>query len=41
MEEGQGRVKDTYRGNYARLAHVKAIYDPENVFRVNQNIEPG
>jgi FAD/FMN-containing dehydrogenase len=41
MDEGQARVKDTYRGNYERLAHVKAVYDPENVFRVNQNIEPG
>jgi hypothetical protein len=40
MDEGQARVKDTYRGNYERLARVKAVYDAENVFRINQNIEP-
>jgi FAD/FMN-containing dehydrogenase len=40
MEEGQGRVRTTYRDNYSRLARVKAEYDPDNVFRVNQNIEP-
>ena len=40
MDEGQERVKATYRENYDRLAKVKAQYDPENVFRINQNITP-
>jgi FAD/FMN-containing dehydrogenase len=40
MEEGQERVRATYRDNYDRLARVKAQYDPDNVFRVNQNIQP-
>ena len=40
MDEGQERVKASYRDNYGRLAQIKAQYDPQNVFRVNQNIEP-
>ena len=40
MDEGQERVRATYRENYDRLARVKAQYDPDNVLRVNQNIQP-
>jgi FAD/FMN-containing dehydrogenase len=40
MEEGQDRIKASYRHNYDRLAQIKNSYDPENLFRVNQNIKP-
>jgi hypothetical protein len=40
MEEGQERVRATYRDNYDRLAALKKKYDPTNFFRVNQNILP-
>jgi FAD/FMN-containing dehydrogenase len=40
MNEGENRVKDSYRDNYDRLAAVKAKFDPTNLFRVNQNIQP-
>jgi FAD/FMN-containing dehydrogenase len=39
-DEGQDRVRASYRGNYDRLAQVKAHYDPDNLFHVNQNIPP-
>jgi len=40
MEEGEERVKASYRDNYERLVSIKNKYDPTNLFRVNQNIRP-
>jgi FAD/FMN-containing dehydrogenase len=40
MDEGPERVRASYRDNYGRLARIKATYDPDNRFRVNQNIPP-
>ncbi|MCU4740870.1 FAD-binding oxidoreductase [Natronoglomus mannanivorans] len=40
MEEGPDRIRATYGDNYERLQTVKARYDPDNFFHVNQNIEP-
>jgi len=40
MDEGEERIKATYGDNYERLEELKAKYDPNNLFRVNQNIKP-
>jgi FAD/FMN-containing dehydrogenase len=39
-DEGEDRVKAFYGDNYARLVTIKSKYDPNNLFRVNQNIKP-
>jgi FAD/FMN-containing dehydrogenase len=40
MDEGEDRVKASYKDNYDRLVSIKNKYDPKNLFRVNQNIKP-
>jgi len=40
MDEGEDRVKASYKDNYDRLVKIKSKYDPKNLLRVNQNIKP-
>jgi FAD/FMN-containing dehydrogenase len=39
-EEGDLRAKAAYGDNYERLSRIKRKFDPDNFFRVNQNIRP-
>jgi hypothetical protein len=40
MDEGETGIKTSYGDNYEKLVRVKTKYDPNNLFRVNQNIKP-
>ncbi|HEX5375328.1 MAG TPA: FAD-binding oxidoreductase [Solirubrobacterales bacterium] len=42
MNEGEDRVREAYGPQkYDRLKALKRLYDPDNLFRLNQNIPPG
>ncbi|HEX5583083.1 FAD-binding oxidoreductase, partial [Gaiella sp.] len=40
MDEGAERARSAYGASYEQLGRVKARYDPDNVFHLNQNIVP-
>src|SRR5262249_45939598 len=40
-QDETGRVSQAYGDNHVRLLGLKAKYDPENLFRMNQNLIAG
>jgi FAD/FMN-containing dehydrogenase len=41
ISEGEERVDAAFGPNQEQLAKIKLKYDPDNFFRINQNIKPG
>jgi hypothetical protein len=39
-DEGEARLRATYGDNFERLVALKTKFDPDNLFRCNQNIQP-
>ena len=39
-DEGTAPIRAAFGASYERLASIKAKYDPQNLFRHNQNIKP-
>ena len=39
-DDEQARVPAAYGPNYEELVRLKAKYDPDNVFRIYQNVPP-
>jgi len=40
QEEGDDMMQSSFGAHYARLEALKRRYDPDNLFRLNQNIKP-
>ena len=40
MDEGEESIKASYKENSVRLVKIKSKFDPDYLFRVNQNIKP-